>query len=527
MLLLTAIPVGQAATWHVRIDGNDGAAGTNWGTAKQTIQAAVDLTTDGDTVLVSNGVYATGCRVSPGYVSSNRVVITRNILVQSVNGPDVTSIRGENDGLYSVTGSLRCAYLSSGMLAGFALTNGATPNVGDTTYDMSGGGALVIGGALSNCVITRCAAYRFGGGVVSDSTLTDCTLTYNQALYGGGAGGGTLTGCTLSYNQAAIGGGATMSTLRRCTLNGNSADYSGGGAKDSSSQNCTFYSNSAIDGGGMNGGTAANCWFSANGAQHGGGSYKGELWNCTLVQNTASVQGGGSYKDTLFNCIVYHNHCTQYGENYYDSLFSCSCSTPAPGGQGNLDSDPQFKNHLFGNFRLQPTSPCINRGDNAVEWITATDLDGNPRVMYGTVDMGAYEYQLPTGYWQWSGAITNGLTNTTQCAAGDGYPNLLKYAAGGSPTNADHAARLTGAILTNQFAVQFNRNRNAYDTTIIVEGTDALSNAAWHPLAVNFNGAWGGAGNVTESGAENPVAVTVTDTAPSSNRFLRVRVTLP
>jgi hypothetical protein len=43
---------------------------------------------------------------------------------------------------------------------------------------------------------------------------------------------------------------------------------------------------------------------------------------------------------------------------------------------------------------LQPNSPCINAGNNS--YVTsATDLDGNPRISGGIVDIGAYEYQWP------------------------------------------------------------------------------------------------------------------------------------
>ena len=45
-----------------------------------------------------------------------------------------------------------------------------------------------------------------------------------------------------------------------------------------------------------------------------------------------------------------------------------------------------------GDLHLQPASPVINLGDNAaVPAGVATDLDGNPRILFGQVDMGAYE----------------------------------------------------------------------------------------------------------------------------------------
>ena len=65
-LLCALGPKAGAATWSVATNGNDSAAGTSWGTAKQTIQAAVDHATNDDSVLVSNGVYAAGTRVTPG-----------------------------------------------------------------------------------------------------------------------------------------------------------------------------------------------------------------------------------------------------------------------------------------------------------------------------------------------------------------------------------------------------------------------------------------------------------------------------
>jgi hypothetical protein len=73
------------------------------------------------------------------------------------------------------------------------------------------------------------------------------------------------------------------------------------------------------------------------------------------------------------------------------------CDTmPLPeSGFGNITNDPAFVNPAADNFSLQSNSPCINSGDNLVV-TSSTDFAGNPRIVGGTVDIGAYEYQTPT-----------------------------------------------------------------------------------------------------------------------------------
>ena len=139
---------------------------------------------------------------------------------------------------------------------------------------------------------------------------------------------------------------------------------------------------------------------------------------------------------------------------------------------------------------------------------------------------------VATGFVGWAQAITNGLTNATDIAYGDGYPNLLKYATGSSPTNSDTLARMSGARTTNGLlALNFNRNTNATDVTLIVDGSNTATNdAVWNGIVTNINGVWGGTPNasVNETGTTNPVSVSVTDnTSTGTNRFLRLRVTRP
>ena len=190
--------------------------------------------------------------------------------------------------------------------------------------------------------------------------------------------------------------------------------------------------------------------------------------------------------------------------------------------------DPQLVDESAGNFRLKSISPCIDAGSNSYVQ-GETDLDGNPRIVNGLVDQGAYEFQGTATYRGWASSITNGQTNDTDCAAGDGVPNLMKYAAGSPyPMVPDDLATLglnRGLVPT----LVFHRNPNAADLQWIIEGADVLSNGVvWRGLATNLNGSWGGATNVHESGTGTPVVCTVNDPVPLlTNRFLRLKVTRP
>jgi hypothetical protein len=84
----------SAATHYVDINGTNATAPyTDWSIAATNIQDAVDAATNGELVLVTNGVYATGGRrwADSG---TNRVTLTNSITLQSVNGPAFTFIVG-------------------------------------------------------------------------------------------------------------------------------------------------------------------------------------------------------------------------------------------------------------------------------------------------------------------------------------------------------------------------------------------------------------------------------------------------
>jgi hypothetical protein len=196
---------------------------------------------------------------------------------------------------------------------------------------------------------------------------------------------------------------------------------------NSAATNCIFSGGSADFGGGMYNGTANNCTFSGHSADDGGGMYNSTAIHCTISGNEAYEQGGGMYNGTATNCIVWGNTAS-YAANLSGTTAFYTCSPDVTQGvDGNITTNPQFVDAAAGNYRLQGTSLCINAGDNsAVSGIV--DLDGNPRIVDGTVDMGAYEFAGGGG----------GGTDTD----GDGMSDADEQIAGTSPSDSNDFFRV-------------------------------------------------------------------------------------
>jgi len=220
----------SATVFYVNVSNSVPATPFNtWSTAATNIQDAVNVSTDGDLILVSNGVYKAGGLVIYGALT-NRVAINKAVTVQSMNGPKKTFIQG-----YPIAGinAVRGVYLTNNAaLFGFTVTNGATATTGDNFNQRSGGGIWCesTSASISHCIVVNCSANLYGGGVFSGSLL-NCTVTNNTAgSRGGGALAGVLTNCVVVRNSAAFGGGACSNTLFGCTLTNNWATSAGGGA---------------------------------------------------------------------------------------------------------------------------------------------------------------------------------------------------------------------------------------------------------------------------------------------------------
>jgi hypothetical protein len=171
---------------------------TDWSTAATNIQDAIDASTNGDTVLVTNGIYNSGGMAIPGG-TTNRIALTSTITVQSVNGPWVTIIQGA--GPKNGPNAVRCARLANNAaLIGFTLMWGAT-----TTTDNQGGGVwcdFANNAIVENCVIVSNTA-SFEGLAVYGGIINNCYISANgNNSQFGAVYGAILNNCTIVSNNA-------------------------------------------------------------------------------------------------------------------------------------------------------------------------------------------------------------------------------------------------------------------------------------------------------------------------------------
>jgi hypothetical protein len=317
-----------------------------------------------------------------------------------------------------------CIFLENTASSGGGIVNGSSDSeiVSCTFVNnrvRSNGGGIASSGSdsklvLTNCIITNNVAgvvdgtWGAGGGLFnsdgSNLKLTNCIITSNHST---GSGGGfsnerdaalILINCIIGSNKAAIddalyiGGGGIYNingesiSLINCLITGNTAKNGSGGGFYNSNWNWTNWST-------LTNCTLMNCTFVGNSAENGD----------SIACDSRKQEIPGTLQ--LTNCILWNSSDEIWNND--NSTITVTFSDVYGGwpGEGNIDTNPLFvdadgEDNIFGtdddDLRLSPDSLCIDTGDNsAIPQSIVADLDGNPRIVNETVDMGAYEFRLP------------------------------------------------------------------------------------------------------------------------------------
>lgn len=471
VLVATTISA-PATTYFVDLNSlNPAPPYADWNTAATNIQDAVDVAAPGDLVLVTNGVYRVGERAD-GDGQVNRVAVTKALTLQSVNGPAETHIVGFRP-IAPPFNRVRCVYLAAGAtLSGFTLTNGAASN--------GGGGVLCesVTAVVSNCVMNGNSA-TFGGGAYGGTVIASGFINNNASNGGGGAASNLVLQSTFLENRAMQGGAVYGSQVQHSLLLTNSALWSTGGTPK--------------EAGGAYQSQLNNCLLVGNRADYAGGASQSALVNCTIVANAAS-QVSGVNGCRLTNSIVYYNSNlspASSAQHFGSTFWHCNVTNPVVAGGNNFSVAPGFVNPAANDFRLQPDSPNINSGYNPVA--APTDLDGHPRVMGGSVDLGAYEYQTPTSNlsYYWAGLLGLPLDGSADelDPDGDGLNNVAEWRAGTSPTNALSTLRMENVTkLTDRVIVRWQSVATRF---YWLERTTNPGTAAFETIATQIPGSGG------------------------------------
>jgi hypothetical protein len=347
---------------------------------------------------------------------------------------------------------------------GGAVCDGTTVTLSGNTFADNwagggGGGANCGSGTATVCgnTFTTNSAGGDGGGInCSGSTvLTNNTFTANSADGNGGgafcsASGATMTivGNTAMQNTAGSSGGGFYVNSGTVTfldnlLVGNTQEgfdcYGGGVWFDAGTEldmiNNTVFANNAFGGGG---GAA----FQVDGTTEILHVYNNIIWGNTANANGADVHlaGTGSRKEFLFN-----DADDMYG--VWDIATS------------DVDIDPQFFDPVNGDYHIRPASGCVNVGDNAAPSLPTTDLDGGPRIVAGTVDLGCYEFN--NGAFHPADTDTNWVISTDEFNAyAAAWKNSLGWTNGPNPIPANFVTRAgfllqqSGGAYTNDGSAQ-------------------------------------------------------------------------
>lgn len=377
-----------ATTRYVNINnGSPSSPYTTWATAATSIQTAIDASSNGDTIIVTNGNYNSGDSYPAIGGIAGRIKMEKNVTVKSVNGPQYTFISGSGTNNYGLSGARRCVFMTNGVLSGFTLQNGST--LSSYNYkSCEGAGLFILGGTVTNCIMTRNKG-RYGSGIyaysIYDAVSIYDSIVSNNLAENSGSGVYMSTAYPSKSNTL-----FNVLSLRNHCLNQSGAVVTNRGAGfyiSDSNNNARLY----------------NCVAAYNSAKYGAGAYNvyanpDAYYNCTIISNAGNslgtTYGGGVYSEaassTIKNSIVYGNTAS-VNNDYYNCTFYYSCCSGIGTANGNTESEPS----LNSDFTLAQGSLCKDAGNTNYPYYNPS-IYGKTRLIGGSIDMGADEL-VPSG----------------------------------------------------------------------------------------------------------------------------------
>jgi HYDIN/CFA65/VesB family protein/VCBS repeat protein/ASPM-SPD-2-Hydin domain-containing protein len=477
-----------------------------------TIQAAINVAANGDTVLVAPGTY-----------KENINFMGKAITVTSASGAQVTIIDG---GGTAPVVTFSNGESSTSILNGFTVQNG---------FGSLNGGGIFINSAsptlTNNNISNNKACEGAGIAAISGSPIIKGNIISNnfQAGCSGGTGGGgiglvggtstQILGNVIANNTIGVeGGGIAMfgagtPQIRSNVIIGNVATSGGGismvNQSDADITQNVIIGNSAPQGGGVywlvpsgdRGPLLVNNTIASNDSASGSAIFgDGYQSQANMINNLIIGASGqtaiicGNFNNVIPPMFSF-NDVFSLGASSYAGI--CSDQT---GMNGNISSDPLFVNSSGGNYDLRVGSPAIDVGNNSAPNLPPKDIDGDNRIINATglqtavIDIGADEYSNSPVLILSSNSLTFGpqLVFTTSSA------QLATF------TNNGPAAINISAVMS---AGDFFQTNNC--GTALTAGASCTLSVTFTPTA---RGARGGVLAIMTDASESPQVVMLSGT---------------
>ena len=363
-------------------------------TEVNTIQGAINISNDYDTILVAEGTYYENINFK-----GKKIVVASEFLLDG-DTSHISRTIIDGDSLGTVVKFIN-EEDSTSQLIGFTIQNGRGENYSvDSGIDSTGGGIACIYSSprLLNLTIKNNYAATNGGGIYiynsPEIRMSNLNVRDNiTELYG--------AGIKISHNSNVF--------ISNSDISNNISVYGGGAIHSSANSNITLQNTLVY---------ANRAWLGSAAMLQ---SAKLEAINSVIANNHSNVYGAVFIKResdiSVTNSIVWNNSQSQISvyDQYPEQNKLYFSNSNIEGGieqisvnvndslidlGGNVSYYPEFVDSVNNNYRLKINSPCIDAGINdSVNF--STDLIGETRILDGDnnsevlVDMGAYEFVLP------------------------------------------------------------------------------------------------------------------------------------
>jgi len=411
--VLAQSPASSLIYVNASAGGNDD--GTSWANAYTDLQDAIAAATSGDEIWVAADTYkpsafppdCSGCANPRDYTFFMKDSVslyggfdgTETQLSQRDVEANTTVLSGDfnDDDIVTGTGSTLNIF-NNGENANRVILIGYKDNIKIDGFTIKGGHANINKDIFTGIDVSFSVSQNNGGGICivgsSNITFSNINLTANMST---NEGGGLIIDVCSNIN------------IFNSSVSRNLGGFLGGGIY-------SFFSDNA------------------------------RLVNSTLSGNAVIASGGGLYNSggdwTLTNSIFWDNSISGFdnieeadisnGGNITVTHSLTQENSIFSNGTDIINNQaPLFTNAANGDFTLQLGSPAINTGSNTayqnatgIDPVNDIDLNGNPRIFGSSIDMGAYERELPCPPSYVLYVDANATGNNTGISWSNAYTNL-------------------------------------------------------------------------------------------------------